>query len=354
MGIIRFLLAFSVVVAHFQYYSTFRLIGGEIAVQGFFIISGFYIAMILDGRYSSTCNFLINRFLRLYPTYFVIAAINFTVIWFEPGTLENIFNFPKVLSSFLIITNGTMLFQDVTMFLGLQDGRLRFVSNFLHSDPVLFRYLLVPQAWTIGLEFSFYLLAPLLFIKNRKYIYYIFIVSLLIRIYLLQHGKAEDPWSYRFFPSELALFMLGAMAYDVYKKIRFDSNPELYRNLGKVMLTLVVGYIFFFRNIAANYEFDKGIFYLMLASSIPFIFYLSKDNKFDQFIGNLSYPIYLLWGLRIDFTPKIMSWIGSQNPDIEGLVRYSSIIIMAIAIYLMIEKPMEKIRGRFRATAPKQ
>jgi hypothetical protein len=49
-----------------------------------------------------------------------------------------------------------------------------------------------------------------------------------------------------------------------------------------------------------------------------------------------------------------MSWIGSQNPDIEGLVRYSSIIIMAIAIYLMIEKPMEKIRGRFRATAPKQ
>jgi len=353
MGIVRFLLAFSVVVAHFQYYSTFRLIGGEIAVQGFFIISGFYIAMILDGRYSSTRNFLINRFLRLYPTYFVIAAINFTVIWFEPGTLENIFNFPKVLSSFLILTNGTMLFQDVTMFLGLQDGRLRFVSNFLHSDPVLFRYLLVPQAWTIGLEFSFYLLAPLLFIRNRKYIYYIFIVSLLIRIYLLQNGKAEDPWSYRFFPSELALFMLGAMAYDVYKKIRFDSNPELYRNLGKVMLTLVVGYIFFFRNIAANYEFDKGIFYLMLAGSIPFIFYLSKDNKFDQFIGNLSYPIYLLWGLRIDLTPKIMSWIGSQNPDIEGLVRYSSIIIMAIAIYLMIEKPMEKIRGRFRAAAPK-
>jgi peptidoglycan/LPS O-acetylase OafA/YrhL len=191
-------------------------------------------------------------------------------------------------------------------------------------------------------------LAPLLFIKNRKYIYYIFIASLLIRIYLLQHGKAEDPWSYRFFPSELALFMLGAMAYSLYKKIRFDSNPELFQNLGAIMLTLVVGYIFFFRNIAANYEFDKGIFYLMLAAFIPFIFYLSKDNKFDQFIGNLSYPIYLLWGLRIDITPKIMSLLNSQNQDIEGLVRYSSITIMAVAIYFLIEKPMERIRDRFK------
>jgi peptidoglycan/LPS O-acetylase OafA/YrhL len=86
----------------------------------------------------------------------------------------------------------------------------------------------------------------------------------------------------------------------------------------------------------------------MLMSFIPFIFYLSKDNKFDQFIGNLSYPIYLLWGLRIDLTPKIMSWIGSQNPDIEGLVRYSLVTIMAIAIYLIIEKPIERIRDRFK------
>lgn len=349
MGIIRFLLAFSVVVAHFQYYSTFRLIGSEIAVEGFFIISGFYIALILDGRYPSIKNFLVNRFLRLYPTYFVIAAINLWVILHEPSSPQNILELPKLASSFLIFTNSTMLFQDITMFLGIQDGRLRFVSNFLHSDPVLFPYLLIPQAWTLGLEFSFYLLAPILLDKQRKYIYAIFIASLLVRIYLLQHGKAEDPWSYRFFPSELALFMLGAMAYSLYKKIDFASNPELFKTLGATMLTLVVAYIFFFRNIAANYEFDKGIFYLMLACFIPFIFYLTKDNPLDQFIGNLSYPIYLLWGLRIDITPKIMAFLHTQNQDIEGLVRYSTIVIMAVIMYFLIEKPIEKIRQRFKA-----
>ena len=266
----------------------------------------------------------------------------------ESGSLPNIFTFPKVLSSFLIFTNATMLFQDVTMFLGLQDGRLRFVANFLHSNPVLFPYLLIPQAWTLGLEISFYLLAPLLFIKNRKYIYYVFIASIFIRIYLLQHGKFEDPWNYRFFPSELALFMLGAMAYSIYKVIPFKANPELYEKLGAAMLTITVGYMLFFKNLASNYEFDKGIFYLMLASFMPFIFYVSKNNRWDQFIGNLSYPIYLLWGLRIDVTSKIMLLLGVQNHTVEGIVRYSSIIVMAILMYLLVEKPMEHIRDRFK------
>ena len=348
MGIIRFLLAFSVVVAHFQYFSSLRLTGGDTAVQAFFIISGFYIALILDGRYSSTKNFLINRFLRLYPTYIIIAAINFFVVMTEHGSLPDIFTFPKILSSFLIFTNATMLFQDLTMFLGLQDGRLHFVANFLRSDPVLFPYLLIPQAWTLGLEISFYLLAPLLFIKNRKYIYYIFVASIFIRIYLLQHGKFEDPWNYRFFPSELALFMLGAMSYSIYKSIRFEANPELYQKMGAAMLAITVGYILFFKNLASNYEFDKGIFYLMLTAFIPFIFYVSKNNKLDQFIGNLSYPIYLLWGLRIDVTSKVMTIIGIQNNTLEGLVRYSSIIILAMAMYFLIEKPMEHIRDRFK------
>ena len=120
MGVIRFLLAWAVVVAHFTYFPTFRLIGGELAVEAFFIISGFYISLIFNNQYSTTKNFLINRFLRLYPAYAVIAAINLTVNLFNPGELENIFNLPLALSSYLIFTNATMMFQDLAMFLGVQ------------------------------------------------------------------------------------------------------------------------------------------------------------------------------------------------------------------------------------------
>ena len=278
MGLIRFFLAYSVVVGHFLYFPTFRLIGTDTAVEAFFIISGFYIAMILNGRYSSIKDFWINRFLRLYPAYIVIAGTSLVITLIEPSSLQNIFTLPPVLSTYLIFTNATMIFQDIAMFLGVRDGHVMFVKNFLESSPVVFRYLLIPQAWTLGIEISFYLLAPLLFFKKYKYIYLFFFISLIIRIYLLMHGKFDDPWSYRFFPSELALFMLGSIAYNIYDKINFNKNPALLLELGKWFLVLVMGFIFFFPNIAANYEFKKGLFYLLLAVGIPLIFNLTKDN----------------------------------------------------------------------------
>ena len=348
MGLIRFFLAYSVVIAHFLFFPTFRLIGGEVAVEGFFIISGFYIAMILNNQYSSTKDFLINRFLRLYPAYIVIAGFNFIVNLIEPGELKNIFDFPPLLSGYIIFTNATMMFQDLAMFIGLQDGHLRFVKNFLDSSPVIFRYLLIPQAWTLGVEISFYIFAPILFFRRYKYIYFFFIVSLVVRVYILNHGKFDDPWSYRFFPSELALFMLGAVAYNLYIKINFKENNALYTEIGKFLLALILGFILFFPNITIPYEFKKGLFYLLLAVAIPFIFNLTKNNKIDRFIGELSYPIYLIWGLRIDVTKIITDYFHITNENIKGLIFYGFILIAAIVIHLLIEKPIEKIRVHFR------
>ena len=102
MGLIRFFLAYSVVVGHFLYFPTFRLIGTDTAVEAFFIISGFYIAMILNGRYSSIKDFWINRFLRLYPAYIVIAGTSLVITLIEPNSLQNIFTLPPVLSTYLI------------------------------------------------------------------------------------------------------------------------------------------------------------------------------------------------------------------------------------------------------------
>ena len=78
MGTIRFLLAFSVVFAHMDLHSQFFNNGSD-AVQLFFIISGFYMFMVLKEKYvkldRSYWYFISNRFLRLYPIYFLILIM---------------------------------------------------------------------------------------------------------------------------------------------------------------------------------------------------------------------------------------------------------------------------------------
>ena len=52
-----------------------------IAVQSFYIISGFYMALVLDGKYRRTGLFYSNRLLRLAPAYFTMMAIAAVALW---------------------------------------------------------------------------------------------------------------------------------------------------------------------------------------------------------------------------------------------------------------------------------
>jgi len=59
--------------------------GGEIAVELFFIISGFYMSLILSEKYNTPDKIVIfykNRFLKLFPIYctILILSISFFVI----------------------------------------------------------------------------------------------------------------------------------------------------------------------------------------------------------------------------------------------------------------------------------
>ena len=79
MGAIRFTLALSVAVWHLPG-APFKLLNAAVAVLAFFIISGFYMAMVLTEKYSTAKPFYAGRFLRLYPAYATVAT--FMVFWF--------------------------------------------------------------------------------------------------------------------------------------------------------------------------------------------------------------------------------------------------------------------------------
>jgi len=69
-----------------------KFVNSGVAVYSFFIISGFYIAMVLDKKYvgpGSASVFYANRYLRLWPTYAIsLLIILFAVLQTIPWELS--------------------------------------------------------------------------------------------------------------------------------------------------------------------------------------------------------------------------------------------------------------------------
>jgi len=346
MGIIRLLLAYCVVFGH----TGGNLMIGpvldpSIAVEAFYIISGFYISLVLSNAYTNAYAFWINRMLRLLPVYYAVLIAAFCIYTRENGhtVLTDLRALPLGAEIFLIFNQLTLIFQDLTLFVGIYHGHFSFLKSGAVSQPNLVGLLLIPQAWSLGVEISFYFVAPFI-VRRLDLVVGCFIASLLLRAQLARWGYAGDPWGYRFFPSELALFLLGVMAHKIYRAWR--DHFEAKRALSLFLLLIVVGFIVFFAHLPVAATTKRLSFLSCLTVSLPYVFALTKNVTLDRLIANFSYPIYIchiavmnFWGMHINAANTPWSQAGL----------YLLILAVAAVLYWAVDHPMEKIRQRIKA-----
>jgi peptidoglycan/LPS O-acetylase OafA/YrhL len=366
MGILRFLLALSVVLAHSN--SSYSLIGGPLAVQAFYIISGFYMSLILNEKYVGSNKsfklFFSNRILRLYPIYWMVLlltvissiSLGFYTNWDKAGRIDIYIEYYHKMEMgsfiFLIFTNIFIFFQDAVMFLGLDPstGNVFFTKNYATTQPFLYEFLLIPQAWTLGIELAFYLIAP--FIVRRRTIVFICLIlfSLGLRLYLYNFlNLKQDPWSYRFFPTELVFFILGALAYRIYRKIRVKQNIKK-----PFLLTcwlVLICFIFLFTQ--SSFEYKGPVFLFVFFLILPLVFQLTKNWKLDSYIGELSYPMYISHILVLSVLNVINIPFFGKGSMIAGII---ATVLFSVLLNELIAKRIEKIRqGRLtKAKNPQQ
>lgn len=356
MGLIRFLLSIAVLATHSENLFFLRMPSGSMAVEAFFLISGFYMSLIFNEKYSKYKNgiwlFISNRFLRLFPVYWVILILTVIASLVYGFATQN-FLFLQVYGNyfhqmnflslfFLLVTNLILFFQDVVMFLGLNsNGGLFFTENFKNTNPQLWNFLLVPQAWTIGIELAFYLTVPFLFRIKTFYLVVLLMISVGIKIILINAGLNFDPWSHRFMPAEFYFFVGGFLCHRFYKYLlqkEIQTSLLFIPFVGMVLATAFFQYI-----PSPSNEIRFNIYLAALAVCLPFIFLLTRKSKLDQWLGEFTYPVYLVHFLVIAFVFKI-----SENGNLETsyTAEVSLFITMVISYFLFtyISKPIEKIR----------
>ncbi len=358
MGLLRLLHAVAVVIAHSTPILGMPLIGGVGAVQTFFMVSGFYMTLILETKYvgpGSYWLFISNRFLRLFPIYWVILALTIASAlvyrialghWLQlaPFVLwRHELSGPTWL--YLLLTNVAIVGQDLLLFLGLdpQRGTLFWTNDFLAQAVPIYAFLLVPQAWSIGLEITFYLVAPFIVRRNVVQVGALVLLSLLLRIYIYYGLNWHfDPWTYRFFPTELAFFLCGTLAYRLYAWLKPQAWPHA---LAWVVTLLILGLTIFYPLLPAplgNEELKLWSHYLLILLGLPFAFLATATSKVDRWLGELSYPVYLVHFLIIMLLRVIPG--VDQLGLAEGTLALLCSLVAAGLLNVLIANPVEKLR----------
>jgi peptidoglycan/LPS O-acetylase OafA/YrhL len=352
MGGIRIILALSVVVWHVPG-THVRLLNAAVAVLLFFVISGFYMALVVNEKYAPSGagwvrRFYLARFLRLYPAYFVMSAVMVAWFWWTGS--------PNAFTSRLPVSGGDQaLIAGLNVFVLGQDlfqlmCNIRGDAVRSYFDEHFFdNWMLVGQAWSLSSEAVFYLLVPWV-VRSPLRIIILLVASLAVRTWLIGvMGYQSDFWGYWFVPATLCMFALGSLSYSLYRAVRKLpwSAP-----VGWCALAAMAGWLLWVTATAgivlpvnAARSIDEPRFwitYLAFAVSLPFVFVATKAVAVDRKVGDLSYPLYLVHGLVLGLffiwwgLPEgSLAWIGiavAASLTVAGVLRLIEIAIERIGL----------------------
>ena len=328
LGWLRILLAFMVIDEHYGYFEGlfdwfvkkqglslhFRFVSdGDIAVTGFFIMSGFLVAEILENKYPSNSakdflHFVASRYLRIYPLYLFVFFIY--VLFIKGGEIS----WDKIALNVLLIPYG---FLD------------------LFSKDHLFNHIILAPAWTLSLDLVFYPIGYL-FYKNRKFLLVAFSALLLYFCFVWLIAPAssgtvlysEDSWwndhVYSTIEPNLFAFLSGMLSRMYLKTLKIPPS----------LLCLSFLTLFYVCYIPYGVSYF-GSHFMGQASLLVMITALARNgySKKESFLGSLTYSTYLI------HLPVLI--VASRIAHLQGLARFIPLGI-TLALSLIVARFIEE------------
>ena len=301
---------------------------GELAVDGFFLISGY---LILKSFQTSVTikSFLIKRVLRIYPGFIVAFLVCIFVVAPFSGGWQLISHLS--FSKFLQIPFNLLILNSPE------------VDGFYFSNKI---NALNGSTWTVWLEFLCYLSIPTMFFlglhDKRRYAYVLGFSATIFLVLLVTGKDYWLPYPLRigaYHSSRLwTAFLIGGAFY--YYRDLIAWNNKL--NLPCLILLILLMF--------SPYTAELAVF--TIGAYLLFNFALNYKNKWLNSVGtrhDISYGVYLyawpIQGLLIQHCPK-------ASPLLQAV---ATLLIASIAGYLSwiwVEKPFNQLKNRWAVKRP--
>lgn len=348
---LRGLLALWVFATHVlelgPYPAASRFVHANLAVDVFIILSGFVIFHLLSAR-EDYRTFITRRWFRLFPVFavcFLAALALYAWLAIDDEVAFGLAHTKKLMP--YLIAHATMLHGAVPEQL------------LTHSA----RAILVP-AWSISVEWQFYLVAPMLFAlafrPNRKLVL-LFLALIAARVIhdlaprLLGHAVQFDMAA--FLPLRLEFFAVGAGSYAVWRWLSERNRPLEIPRLAYALLVPVL--ILILKKSPAIALWLCGMLALINIYYGPrtaVVGWLSSalNSKAAQFLGRISYPLYLL---HLPALVLVRTVIQFNQPGLRAPVYQTALALGGLAatiggawlLHRIVEQPMIRLGKRITA-----
>ena len=353
---LRFIAAFLVIIHHIEqlksisnfenYWGTIPFIGiiGKLGVVLFFVLSGFLITYLLlteedSFKKISIRKFYIRRILRIWPLYFFIIILAFLIL-------------PNI-DLFVLPNYGKDVIYS-NLFLKL------FLYAIFFPNLVLSLLGVVPYAshtWSIGTEEQFYLVWPVIIKHFKKYriglMLFIIAFYLAFKFFLTTHYSDILPYK-NVITAFWSTFSIDCMAIGgIYAILLFQKSKllKLLKNNILFYLTIIVTVILMLKGIYIpkfHYEFYSILFGIIILNfAANDTIKISLENKIFNYLGNISYGLYMYHPIGIVLALAISISIGFTTNWFIYPLSFTLTIIIAGFSYKYFESFFLKFKDKF-------
>lgn len=377
MNGIRFIAAFSVIFHHIEQTKFWindktlnnfphlwqTMLCDNIGHKGriiFFVLSGFLITYLFLAEINKTGTLNLQKFhtrrvLRVWPVYVIVVLFAFLILPLYTNIYHNVWgSFNEQLY------NGFWLKFGIVAFMMANFARFLF-------EPILG----VTQLWSIAVQEQFYLVWPFLtrFFKNHffKFVvaFIIFKVSLeiIMKVYLANYEWFPNDiittgrlgtlikWWEIFAVDQLAIGALCAYLF-------FNKNKVLTYIYNPILVTVFIAiyaYLFVIKVDFYGHTFVEGIVaaVLMMNISTNPKFPVKLENRLFNYLGNISYGIYLFHNICIITILQILLNFTeiTQNVLLFNVLLYAGSISATLIIsglsYKYVENYFLKLKSKY-------